>query len=177
MDLRRVMPTRLRWITGLIALSVLVSACAPVFSRYRYVSLENYGDAQIVDRGEVTPGQRTFFVGELPIRYRVERPAYTVVIELSRNAEFPKVELLVQPLGKRTVEFAKKGEVGVPECVNYGQFGEFRWQYFITCESGFDELDKVIRFNVRDLEGNLLGEEAIPYEVKRDGFFYYIDAI
>lgn len=170
-------PTRVRWIAGLFALSALMSACAPLFSRYRYVSLENYGDAQVVDRGEVTPGERTSFVGELPIRYAVDRPAYTVVFELSRDAEFPEVELLVQPLGERTLEFARKREVEVPECVNYGQYGEFRWQYFITCESGFDELDKVIRFNVRDLEGNLLGEEAIPYEIKRDGFFYYIDAI
>lgn len=161
-----------------VSAALLLSSCAPVFVANRFISLKGYPDARIVEQGRVTPGERAFFIGELPTRYEIERPDYTLIIELSKDAEFPKVDIIVQPTGQRVVEFIGKRGVDYPNCV-YQQAstdGEFRWAYSILCDSGFDKLDKVIRFNVRDLEGNLLGEEAIPYEIKRDGFFYYIDA-
>lgn len=79
------------------------------------------------------------------------------------------------------MEFVGTHGIDVPECVYRHDPAPGgiprRWVYLISCEGGFDKLDKVIRFNVRDLDGNLLGEEAIPYEIERDGFFYYLDAI
>jgi hypothetical protein len=158
---------------------LVLTACAPVFSGYRFISLERYGDARVVERDRVTPGERGFFVGELPTRYEIGRPDYTLVVEIDKNINIPSVDILVQPPGQRVVEFIGKPEVDFPTCVYQQEspYEEFRWTYFITCDGGFDKLDKVIRFNVRDLEGNLLGEEAIPYEIKRDGFFVYIDAL
>lgn len=173
---------RVRRIMGLLVLPMLLAACAPVFSRYRYISLEGYDDARVVERGRVTPGEMTFLVGKPPIRYEIPRPDYTLFLEIDTDAMVPSVDILVQPLGERVVEFVGKNLVDVPRCVyryEPGRWEEpFRWAYAVRdCDGGFDKLDKVIRFNVRDLEGNLLGEEAIPYEIRRDGFFYYIDAI
>lgn len=161
---------------------LLLAGCGPRFEAYRYLSLEGYPDARVVERARATPGEHRFFVGEIPTRYEIARESYTLVLTVDPGEWGPAIDLGVRPYPERRIGFRSGAERLPPGCAEWapadrtpgGWLYRFRW-----CD-GHDPWGKThnhLRFVVLDPDGNVVGDEDIPYTIERDGFFIYIDAI
>ena len=171
-------PQHIARLTGLVFLAFLLGACGPVFSRYHYVSLDEYTDAKMVERARVDPGATSFFIGKIPVRYEIERPEYTLTLEIPRRTPGLELKVVVEPWEKRTLHFPGLGQETYSPCVNRNGdnlFTPLGWTYRGVCRR--EEDGYFIRFSVLDRDGNVVGEEAIPYEIRTPGFFIYLDGI
>ncbi len=132
----------------------------------------------VTSREKVSPGEYSWFVGDVPLKYELRRDQYTITLKVSDSNNGLGVTISVIPYKKRTISFAYTAEKARPPCVRLSNPNEIYpgWGYGLyNCD--FNKIDRVIRFNVFDESGTLLRVENIPYEVKHDGAFMYYDAI
>gem|GEM_PF-2198709 len=162
---------------GVVAL-LLLTGCGPAFERYHFISLENYRDARVVERAQATPGEHRFFVGEIPIRYEIEREGYTLIVAVHPTGWYPRLGLTIRPHPERRI-WAERNPAPCTEWTT--QEASAWWVYSISfrCDGRdpWDPPDKHLRFKVLDADGNVVAEEDIPYTIERDGFFMYVDAL
>lgn len=157
---------------------LLLGGCGPAFEIYRYISLEDYPDAHIVERAQATPGEHRFFVGEIPTRYEIEREGYTLIFVVHPNNWGPAIGLTIRPFPERRIH-AERYPAPCTEWTAPSESGWLGYTIYPLCFKGdpWDKVDKHLRFRVLDADGNVVAEEDIPYTIKRDGFFVYMDAI
>lgn len=159
-----------------------LAGCGPAFETYRYISLEGYPDARVVQHAQATPGKHRFFVGEIPVRYEIERDGYTLVLEIDPRQWGPTIDLSVRPYPEYRIGFPSDAERRPGPCVEWVTSDRIpgRWLYrFRHCgdSAPWEGLDKHLRFQVLDADGNVVADEDAPYTIKRDGFFVYTDAV
>lgn len=178
------MPKRRPWLKALRRLafiagaSVLLAGCGPAFEVYRYISLEGYPDARVVERAQAKPGEHRFFVGEIPTRYEIEREGYTLILRIPSKKWGPGLTLAVLPHPEHRVQ----AHQNPTPCVAWNNYDNSTWWVYNIYPLCFDgdpwkKVDKHLRFEVVDPDGNVVAEEDIPYTIRRDGFFTYLDAI
>lgn len=170
----------------ILALVLATAGCAlfiedyEYLSPHRYLSLEGYEDATELARARVRPGPRQYLMGKIPVRYKIQRETYTLFFDLGERGETPGVNITVEPRDERKLVFVgvngpDNWVEGVPKCV-FGwdprSQGENTWTYMLmNCDFERDRFERVIRLKVLDVEGTLVGEEAIPYTIEREGYF------
>ena len=126
-----------------------------------------------------------FFADSMPIAYRVERPTYTVVIEVEFVSGDPRVEVTVED---DETEFLLRSNDS-DHCARFWSLDEglrdyltFYWRGAdekseTSCESaqfGSDEL--TMSFQVQDQAGAVF-DERLPFKLVRNGYYLWIDAL
>jgi len=168
------LPRRVAWGMGAL---LLLGGCAPAFQVYHYISLEDYPDARVVERAQATPGEHRFFVGEIPTRYEIDRQGYTLIMVVHPTNWDPGLGVTVRPYPERRVQAERNPD----PCSQWSaRKASAWWVYgFSRCDQHppWERVDKHLRFQVLDADGNVVAEEDIPYTVERDGFFMYMDAL
>jgi hypothetical protein len=175
---RRPRSKALHRIAGGVGALLVLGGCGPTFEIYRYISLEGYPNARVVERAQATPGEHRFFVGEIPTRYEIEREGYTLVIAVHPNNWGPGIRLTIRPFPERRVG-AERYPSPCTEWTGPNDEGWLGYTIYPLCFKGdpWEKVDKHLRFRVLDADGTVVTEEDIPYTIKRDGFFMYMDAI
>ena len=166
----------------LFALVLTLSGCVPVFNIYRYISLDDFKDAKVVERGPVSPGDGSFFIGDVPWKYLIERPDYTIELRTNWYDVRPSFEIFLRRSRSDTVptklEFTQPSPG--PDCAKafvQDRFGHSLGFSANDCPNG-KRNSFVIRLSVFNTEtGERIGEEEIPFRIKRKGVSFYIDAL
>ncbi|MBI5138047.1 MAG: hypothetical protein HZA24_12025 [Nitrospirae bacterium] len=159
---------------GLVTLAFIVFVVASGFERYHYISIEGAEGVRMVERARPTLLGVQFFVGKVPVRYQAERPGYTLLFTMPEYIEGPALEIMPQPPGT-TLRF--NPEVGAPaEWCGSGAPSEATlsappwWFSAWECTPERARTHRVMRFDVLDANGNVLGHEEIPYQWISRGF-------
>ena len=170
-----------------LALTPPLTGCAPAFTDYYYISLVEVEGIEVSATG-VADYPASLFHDPMPIKYRLKRGLYTLEFEVDTSAFQPTVWV-----GGRTLEGGGLRVVGVEthRCEGWSHFSsrtrgkldEFYWVPTKKTErpclpvppsdTGFHAMV----FSVVGPEGEVLGEERIPFEVLRNGTVVYWDAV
>ncbi|MBI5138045.1 MAG: hypothetical protein HZA24_12015 [Nitrospirae bacterium] len=166
---------------GLALVAFLVYAWTPAFNRYHYILLEGAEGVGVVERAEVSPPMIGAFIGTIPTRYQAERPGYTILFNVPEHGQGSALIITATPPGV-TLQFEEEGGSAGDWCGR----GE-PWETFAVppnwifnawrCAPERERTHRVMRFDVLDADGNVLGREAIPYRRVTDGFYFYLDLL
>jgi len=176
----------LRRLAAAAGVLLLLGGCGPIFNSYRYISLEAYEDARVVQRARPSPGEYRWSVGEIPILYEIGRESYTLRIEIDPDIftpVYPAAMIRAVPTGDRILGIEPDRQGKDPGCPHWvirdhaPISAPVRWVLGPGCDPPGGPSDAHIRFKIVDDEGTVMGEEAIPYTVKQDGFYVYYDAV
>ena len=166
-----------------IFMVLTLTACAPHVSTYRYISLEDIPGIRVEAMGEAEL-ENLYFHSEMPVRYSLERKSYYISFHVNKESYFPSLTIVVSsaddggPL-KLEHQRYRKAKVSQSSCGpsfyrNADQLSRlgFGW-------SECDELkqQQIISFDVLSADGEIIGQEDIPFELKSNGFYYVVDAI
>ena len=165
---------------AVLCLLPLLGACGPAFERYRYITLESYPDARVVEQGGGEGPGQVFFVGRIPFLFEIKRDRYTLLLNARDGAPDPWVSISVDPWPELTLRFPDARKMDAPRpCVGRFDPDPERprwWTYSVTsCIAKKKPFEKVIRLEILDQNGQVIGREAIPFEVKGKGFHVYMD--
>lgn len=166
---------------GLVVLAFLVYIWAPAFSRYHYLSLEGAEGVRVMERARANPPLVAFLIGTIPTRYRVERPGYTVRFNVPEYSQDSELAITVALPGA-TLHF--EAEDGAPSAwCGQGMPGltvtepPHWWFTAWKCTPERERTHRVMRFDVLDADGAVLGHEEIPYRRVTRGFYFYLDLL
>lgn len=177
-----------RWVPLLVA-GFLLSGCQPRFYDF-YVIVIPHGEAVEALATAKAANAAVWFDDPVVTQYRISRDGYTLLGRLDfQNA---------QP----AIEFAAHGVAGEPLNIvplRYGDCGSFepfspardvngyparryRWRpaWNEQCQVGGHEPfppGQVIQFEVRGAQGELVGAEAIPFELRANGTYVEYDGL
>jgi hypothetical protein len=168
---------------GVIAAELLMvltlPACAPVFSSYQYISLTGYPDAKVEKMASASPGEGGWFMGDIPVRYTIEREDYTLTLQVDPTWKGPAIGVIVNPATTRVLDLGPRETWH--QCISWRdpRRNPVGWTLGFGCDpnGANTPTELFIRFKVTDRDANLIGEEAIPFEVIERGGFVYFDAI
>jgi len=172
---------KIRQLLCCVGALVLLGGCAPKVESIRYISLEGDADAQVLERAQGNPLQAHAFVGEIPTIYQIEREGYTLTLETYPGYLSPKMIVNVRPYPEYRIGFHNMTDRRPEPCVRWtwdkGTPGEWFFQNWCDTKDNDSDIDMHLRFTVFDQDGAVVAEEAIPYTVKWNGFYGYIDAV
>ena len=163
------------WLIAMCFFSGIVAACAPHFSQYHYLSFEKIEDLQIIETSW-TPSRSTFTFLPIPIIYELARETYVLRILIDpyyadtriylRAQEDQSDKLLILVNEKKGLEVFRKTN---PRDVN-GQ----EYNYLFDWVNG---QEKELIFNLENSDGQMVGQERLPFEILTQGFIFGIDSI
>ena len=172
---------------SIIAIVLLLSGCVPIPRKHYYMSLAEVDGLEVVEYG--TTSRTSFLQKPVPIHYRLSRASYFVELELEKLESQPAFRvsaastsgnaLLIQT--RDDERFCSGWSLGLSNQLRVGENNFFMWTVMgnAKClapgEVGAERF--AIAFKVVDAEGNILGEERLPFTVERNGFVVIFDAI
>ena len=163
--------------------------CFYIKSDYKYISLEQLDGIQIISHGKSElSGLKSD--NEMPVRYELARKNYVLIFELDKKNYWPSIFVSAKSLSNVGL-IIEAGSFG-----SCGGFEDWGFQYMIdnlpalryvwspafniNCRVRDNEdypIEQIISFAVKNKEGKILGEEKLPFTLKRNGTYYDIDAI
>ena len=182
------------WLLATACDLLLVTACAPVYQSYHYISLAQNPDINILEYGKFDRGHLINH-NEMPVRYELARSLYALHFEL--DLKQPNGYRMVIRLNSRSAPpFKVIGGVlptvsPVEECERYSnhmfphdnipndeQALSYTWYLFRSgCALDGDENSKIMSFHVIDERGEIAGEEVLFFRFVRNGGYISYDAI
>ena len=166
---------------GLACVLVLAS-CFQRPYRLRYLSFENVDGITVESRAEPEL-EDLMLASEIPVGYSLQRPGYSLILEIERNSFRPRARIgLRGGSGLRLVarpRFAMRPGRAAPcggydQVSNAGQELLFSWS---RCGDDAAASEFVVAFDVLDGTGTVVGEERLPFELKRDGIYWANDSL
>lgn len=165
-----------------VLVSLLALSQCVLISDYNYLSFENTEGVIVVE--SALPDDGGLYMDPMPIRYKIDRPTYSISIELGRHKYIPSV--LISALGNDGNMLEIEG-LSQSKCISFSEGAmpnglEFEWtlpMYSIRPECRTSELsmkESYLAFKVVEPNGTV-HEERLPFEVTRNGYNVTIDAI
>ncbi len=169
-----------------LAAVVLLGGCVPVPYKYYHMSLAEVEGLEVVEYG--TPLQ-AFFQKPVPIHYRLSRASYFVELELEKSDFQPALRVSAASTSGNALLIQTRDDerscvgwrFGLSNQLKVRENNVFMWtvmgrsKCLAPGEVGAERF--AIAFKVVDAEGNILGEERLPFTVERNGFVVIFDAI
>ncbi len=156
---------------------------------YKYISLEQLDGIQIISHGK-SELSGLILDNEMPVRYELARKNYVLIFELDKKNYWPSIFVSAKSLSNVGL-IIEAGSVGF--C---GGFEDMGFQYMIDnmpalryvwrpalnryCRvSGIEDypIEQIISFVVKNKEGRNLGEEKLPFTLKRNGTYFAKDSL
>lgn len=172
---------------ALTATSLLVLPGCEKTADYRYISLlesmnvTELGQAEL----EVINNQR-----DMPIAYVLDRPEYTVVAELdllsvrpaaffSAQSKLPSSRLTIRGESIRCAALFENLAVDGDDALSSSvPTARFMWAPQTDGPCSNRELpDRVIRFDVVDSKGNVIGQEALQFSIEKNGEVKWVEGL
>jgi len=175
---------RLAWS---LTVALVLSGCVPIPREYYYISLTEAEGLEVVEYG--TTSRTAFLQKPMPVRYRLIRASYIVELEFGKTEFQPSLRVRAvcssgTPLliGTEDDERSCSGWVfGLNSELEVGEENRFMWTVMgrpKCLAPGEVSAERfAIAFKVLDAEGNVIGEERLPFTVERNGFIVEFDAI
>jgi hypothetical protein len=153
-----------------IAAMLLASGCSPYVIPYKQVCFEEENGVTVIERSPLARDSQgkplTSATSDLPVRARLERPEYTVLIDTPQGS-IPLVFLNVVAPDGRALDIEGKHVHHVhPDAVGYSHS-------FYVREANGAPLEMVIR----DPTGRVLGSETLRYRIRTAGVVYGIEGV
>lgn len=165
---------------------LLCASCFRHEYEFHYISLEKIEGICIKSLGRLNRSDIKAD-HDMPMRYELKRRNYLLVFEVD-SYHWPN--LLVSPRSPNgdglILEPIKIGKCSYLDDPYYEMDGMEAWRYVWMGDSWPDCPAKdgesypphqIIGFRVKNREGDVLGEERLPFDLVRNGFYYVIDAI
>jgi hypothetical protein len=127
--------------------------------------------------------ENLYLSSEVPAQYLLERERYRVKIAIDLTSYDPQAVIEVQGAGEVVVAFRPEPFVRAGRarpCGSYDAFKGDRQRFmfsWVICGEDADASEFVVAFDIFDEMGSLVGEERIPFELKRNGVFWASDSL
>jgi len=177
----------------ILVLCVLVVGCAPASSRYYYLNLVDTPDARTLEYGKPQI-ENLLGSSTIPLAYQIDRNGYSLKFEVAKDSPLPVMLVSVRDKSndlslRPRQEIVSRSPKGW-RCSNfyplsndrvYGNWSDDDWKgglrfYWLeTCNT--EHTPMYISFDVLDEQGKVLSNEDIPFKLKSNGRYFYIDAI
>ncbi|MBY6093420.1 hypothetical protein [Ferrimonas balearica] len=159
--------------------SWFIIGCAPHISEFKYVSLENVPEAEVVEVRQPDI-EGVYFAREMPIYYKMEFDEYFLHFTIDDSVYMPNitVEAQVKDDG-RTVEIRPAVDTDdshlrgcrlIRQILSSIKFSVI----YQSCNLGDRESN--ISFEVI-LDGNVIREDFVRFDVKGNGYYFLWDAL
>lgn len=168
---------------------VMIGGCIVKSYQYQYIQVSNA--VEMAGKAHQTSElKRLKNHKAMPIFYRITRNSYTIYFELDRLSFYPSVFITVKKAGSDDLLRLKGGKK-----LGCGRFDEFkyengkqisyeserklRYEWFpdFACPRKGKISDQIITFQILNDQGELFGEEKIPFTLKANGLYYETDSI
>lgn len=164
-----------------LAAAALLSGCVPVVERYRHIALEETNGVTVTAIGLPAPaGTTPVGVRAIPLEYRLQRDTYALVMWVDPTRWGGELLLEPEPADRLRLEVFDP----VPSATNCAAalppdtvYRPLSWLFHIDHCGGKTPQKPVIRLRVLDADGAVLGEEALPFTVRNNGFYIRADGI
>jgi hypothetical protein len=153
------------------AAMLFASGCSAYVIPYKQVCFEEENGLTVIERSPLARDSQgkplTFATSDLPVRARLERPEYSVLIDTPQGSGIPVVFLNVVAPDGRALDIEGKHVRHVhPDAVGYSHS-------FYVREANGAPLEMVIR----DPTGRVLGSETLRYRIRTAGVVYGIEGV
>ena len=164
----------------LVLVSALVSiSCSQRPYRLRYLSFERVADIEVDSMGSLEV-EGLMFSSHIPLAYSLRRPDYTVALIIEKQSFRPRATLALRSaLDLRMVarpglamRAGREAPCGAYDDTSGGVL--FSWS---ICGDRADRSEYLVAFDVVDASGRVVGEERLPFELKRDGICWIDDSL
>ena len=164
----------------LLSCIFLISGCVPIIEEAEYAAFDNTHGIKVTEVGH---SDEVRFASDRPIRYEIDTDLFTINIYTGKNgrfAEFETVDNQGQKLQIKLVNLTKEETERacifiVPDSRNNAiQYLKLqRWN------QGCDSFDKVVSsIEVQVTKGEqVLGNQILLFEIKKDGYYIWYDAV
>jgi len=174
--------------------------CAPIFAVYRYLSVADYPDARVIKRDRPTLWEGRWPRGKIPVTYEIKRSEYTLLLYIDPyDPLYPTTMIRFAPDETRNLGIKPDRGREAPGCRHWWvgdtpllapvvwtrrpdtsrwafPYLPVAWVHQFDCDPPNDPETMRIRFQVVADDGTILGEESIPYRVRRSGIYTDVDA-
>lgn len=166
----------------LLTCALILTSCFQRPYRLRYLSFEKVDGITVESRAEPEL-ENLMLASKIPVAYSLERPGYSLVVEIERTSFRPRarfsvrgghdLRLVARPrLAMRPGRAAPCG--GYDEVANGAKKLLFSWS---ICGDDAAPSEYVVAFDVVDATGVIVREERLPFELKRDGIYWATDSL
>jgi hypothetical protein len=147
--------------------------------RYRYVSLKDV--AEIETTKEEEPDLKHFHLleGAFPTGYTLKQPAYQLAFRVDTERFAPHIwikattgagaPLSLKPRSDRLPKSERARPCGTYSTSQPTDELRFDW---VICGTDAAPEEMMIAFDVVDADGSVLGEEALPFKLEANGFYF-----
>ncbi len=161
----------------LLSVAAALGGCSPYVEPYLYIRLADLPTLeQSAEQKPELPG--LYFADAMPMRYRLQRPNYTVDFAVPDGSSLPALVLMVEPAGRRLFPAESEVPPSPAFCGAWYPDAEVpnRLSFGWSPKCG-DEAPWELAFRVTDDEGEPLGQEALRFGLDRNGWLIRLDAI
>jgi hypothetical protein len=166
-----------------LATVVCAMACVPKVYHLEYLSFEKVNGIHVESK-ELAKVQKQITSVRVPVRYRLVRDGYSVLIRIDSRSYFPIASFQLESVaGLRIVlqpEYGKQAN-RAGTCGSFDQVSEdgtgFEYSWVICDEKTAAPQEMTVAFDVIDAGGALVSEERIPFEIKSAGLYWAIDSV
>lgn len=160
---------------------VLTVACT--VSRYRYISLEDVPGIEIVEHGmPQLEGIRG--ASSMPTAYRLQRSQYEIEFRVNLDTYNAAVYIYVEPkikdlgtLRMTDQKWRKIPAVSETTCHNYYYSTEHQNRLGFAWGCSAEGAGRIISFDVVTIDGIVLGQEDVPFQLKSNGISTLTDSL
>ena len=172
---------------------LLISACAPVFYNYYYISFEGYPDIKVLHYGESKVSNLKHHE-EMPIKYQLSKESYTVYLDLDLVTNGgPRLFIKAKKKNGSPLDIHGVVTSNIAPSKRCGLFDEpypqdkvpvnelvkvYNWYLSRNgCSMSDDNTNRmVVSFEVIN-DNKVIGKEVLPFKIVHNGFYILNDAI
>ena len=163
-------------------LPILLAACAPHVSKYRYISLTSVDGIEVRAHGKPDL-ESHFFSSQMPVWYSLPREAYVLHFHVIANSYHPSIRVELESRGEATLalrpQHARKrsGDVRRSCASTYPVDGERnKFDFGWACSDAAEE-EMFISFDVLEENASAVEEADIPFVLEANGFYVLVDGL
>ncbi len=167
----------------ILGLGTMLASCAPVVEAHYVLSFEGVAGIQVTERRRL-PQDNYILNWAVPVRYVLKRDGYALHFSMSDIASASHIIVTAKSRDGKPLRIVPR-----PDRKSYTPTGAicashifekpgrdvmfFSWPE--ECSHHKDRMQ--LAFALKDADGNTVGDEILPFEMKWDGFIYYIDSL
>jgi len=164
----------------LVTLALLSSTagCAEPM-RYRYISLKDVTGIETTKEEEPELKHFHLLEGAFPTGYTLKQPAYQLAFRVDTERFAPHIwikattgagaPLFLKPRSDRLPKSERARPCGTYSTSQPTDERRFDW---VICGTDAAPEEMKIAFDVVDADGSVLGEEALPFKLEANGFYF-----
>jgi len=163
----------------------LFSSCMVETERFYYISMVDRPSVEVLKYGEVKISG-LMFNSVIPLKYQLARNDYILLFEVPDYQKQPTIYIRIKGKGGKSYKVDEAPATNVPsELVDCGSLFIYSSRAAVNADADSiwrtdcisPKIEKKIIFNILDNKGKYIRTEMLEFDLIKDGFYTYLDAV